>query len=212
MGSKGALLVKWISRPMRKFGFLFSNDQRHRPVRTHTPAENERPPLSPPFRISPARTSEEVEAVAELFAAYAAGLPNDLHYQDFSSELANLPGKYVPPEGELLVAWDDCNRPVGCVGMRPLDYSNRCEMKRLYVVPEARSLGLGKTLTEAIITVARSRGYSELVLDTLPTMETAANLYRRLGFRRVDAYYRPTPAGTLFMASNLTLPARVEHG
>lgn len=197
---------------MRKLGFLFSNDQRHRPARPQTRTETERPSVSPPFRISPARTNEEVKAVAELFAAYAAALPTDLHYQDFSNELANLPGKYVPPEGELLVAWDDCDRPVGCIGMRPLDYTNRCEMKRLYVVPEARSLGLGKTLTEAIITVARSRGYSELVLDTLPSMETAANLYRRLGFRQVNAYYRPTPAGTLFMALDLTLPARVEQG
>jgi len=196
---------------MRRFGFLFSNDQRHRPARPQTRTESERPSVSPPFRISPARTSEEVEAVAELFEGYAAALPTDLHYQDFSSELANLPGKYVPPEGELLVAWDDCDRPVGCIGMRPLDYTNRCEMKRLYVVPEARSLGLGKTLTEAIITVARSRGYSELVLDTLPTMKSAASLYRRLGFRRVDAYYRPTPAGTLFMALDLTLPVRANH-
>ena len=197
---------------MRKFGFLFSNDRRHRPARAQTGTENEGLSVNPPFRISPARTSKEVEAVTELFADYAAALPTDLHYQDFSSELANLPGKYVPPEGELLVAWDDRDRAVGCIGMRPLDYTNRCEMKRLYVVPEARSLGLGKTLTEAIITVARSRGYSELVLDTLPTMETAANLYRRLGFRRVNAYYRPTPAGTLFMALDLRLPARVEQG
>jgi len=89
---------------MRKLGFLFSNDQRHRPARPQTRTETERPSVSPPFRISPARTNEEVKAVAELFAAYAAALPTDLHYQDFSNELANLPGKYVPPEGELLVA------------------------------------------------------------------------------------------------------------
>jgi ribosomal protein S18 acetylase RimI-like enzyme len=167
--------------------------------------------VSLPIRISPTRTREDIEAVAELFAAYAAALPIDLHYQDFSFELANLPGNYAPPEGELLIAWDDDDRPVGCIGMRPLEYSNRCEMKRLYIVPEARSLGLGKTLTEAIITVARSRGYSELVLDTLPTMDAAANLYRRLGFRQVDAYYRPTPIGTLFMALDLTLPVHAER-
>jgi ribosomal protein S18 acetylase RimI-like enzyme len=167
--------------------------------------------VSPPFRISPARTREDIDAVAELFVAYAAELPIDLRYQNFSFELANLPGKYAPPEGELLVAWDDLDRPVGCIGIRSLDYSNRCEMKRLYIVPEARSLGLGKTLTEAIIAVARSRGYSELVLDTLPTMKAAENLYRRLGFRRVDAYYRPAPTGTIFMGLDLTLPVRADQ-
>lgn len=192
---------------MRKFGFLFSNDQKPRRARTRTGTENERLLVSPPFRISPARTPDDFDAAAELFAAYAAASPTDLHYQGFNSELANLPGKYAPPEGELLVAWDDCDRPVGCIGMRPLDYSNRCEMKRLYVIPEARSFGLGNALAEAIITVARSHGYSELVLDTLPTMNAAASLYRSLGFRQAAAYYGPTPAGTLFMTLDLTVHA-----
>lgn len=196
---------------MRKFGFLFSADQRNPLGRKPARSRSEQRSVSLPFRISPARTREDIDAVAELFAAYAAELPIDLHYQDFSFELANLPGKYAPPEGELLVAWDDRDLPVGCVGMRSLDYSNRCEMKRLYIVPEARSLGLGKTLTEAIIEEARSRGYTELVLDTLQTMKAAANLYRRLGFRRAKAYYRPTPSGTLFMSIDLTLPVRAEH-
>lgn len=196
---------------MRKFGFLFSADQRNLLGRNPARSRSERRSVSPPFRINPAQTREDIDAVAELFAAYAAELPIDLHYQNFSFELANLPGRYAPPEGELLVAWDDCDRPVGCIGMRSLDYSNRCEMKRLYIVPEARSLGLGKTLTEAIIAVARSRGYSELVLDTLPTMKAAENLYRRLGFRRVDAYYRPTPTGNIFMGLDLTLPVRADH-
>ena len=196
---------------MRKFGFLFSADQRNPLSRKPARSRSEQQSVSPPFRISPAQTREDIDAVAELFAAYAAELPIDLRYQNFSFEFANLPGKYAPPAGELLVAWDDRDRPVGCIGMRSLDYSNRCEMKRLYIVPEARSLGLGKTLTEAIIAVARSRGYSELVLDTLPTMKAAENLYRRLGFRRVDAYYGPTPTGTIFMGLDLTLPVRADH-
>lgn len=210
-GYQSGFVSKWSSRPVRKFGFLFSADQRNPLGRKPARNRSEKRSASPPFRISPARTREDINAVAELFAAYAAELPIDLRYQDFSSELAKLPGKYAPPEGELLVAWDDRDCPVGCVGMRSLDYSNRCEMKRLYIVPEARSLGLGKTLTEAIIEEARSRGYSELVLDTLPTMKTAASLYGRLGFRRVEAYYRPTPSGTLFMSLDLKLPVRAEH-
>ncbi|WP_222950000.1 hypothetical protein [Sphingomonas sediminicola] len=104
---------------MRKFGFLFSNDRRHRPARAQTGTENEGLSVNPPFRISPARTREEIEAATELFAGYAAALPTDLHYQDFSSELANLPGKYVPPEGScwslgtiVIAPWDalECGR------------------------------------------------------------------------------------------------------
>ena len=158
----------------------------------------------PPFRIRPARSERELDAVRDLFAAYAASLPVDLEYQDFGSEVADLPGKYVPPRGELLVAWDAGERPVACIGLRPLTNSNACEMKRLYVIPEARSFGLGKSLAQAVIEAARERSYSTLRLDTLPTMATAASLYERMGFGRIEAYYGPTPPGTIFMELDLT--------
>lgn len=158
---------------------------------------------APPFQITHARSERELDAVRALFAAYASSLPVELDYQDFGSEVAHLPGKYAPPKGELLVAWDAIDRPVACIGLRPLDDHSACEMKRLYVAPEARSFGLGKELTQAIIKVAMERGYSILRLDTLATMITAANLYERLGFRRVEAYYGPTPPGTIFMELDL---------
>jgi len=77
-------------------------------------------------------------------------------------------------------------------------------MKRLCVLPEARSFGLGKAMTHAVIEAAKARGYSSLRLDTLPTMIAAAKLYERTGFRRIDAYYSPTPPGTIFMELGLT--------
>ena len=160
--------------------------------------------VAPPFQIRPAMTNRELGAVRDLFAAYASSLPVNLDYQDFGSEVSDLPGKYAPPKGELLVAWDDVGRAVGCIGLRPLDDEKTCEMKRLYVLPEARSFGLGKILTEAIIETAKARGYSSLRLDTLPTMVAAASLYERIGFRRIDAYYGPTPPGTIFMELDLT--------
>lgn len=159
-------------------------------------------PVTPSFRISPARTEFELKVLAELFAAYAKSLPVDLGYQGFASELAQLPGKYLPPLGELLIAWDGLERPVGCVGLRPLGV-DCCEMKRLYVVPEARSVGVGKLLMDSIVAVARGCGYAKLYLDTLPTMGNAVRLYEQSGFRETDAYYGPTPRGTRFMVLNL---------
>jgi len=161
------------------------------------------PTVGPHFRIEPARTARELDAVRELFAAYAASLPVELDYQDFGSEIADLPGKYAPPGGELLLAWGAGERPVACIGLRPLEAGKTCEMKRLYVMPEARSFGLGKALTDAVIEVARQRSYSTLRLDTLPTMATAARLYETRGFREIDAYYGPVPAGTIFMELDL---------
>ncbi|WP_219892899.1 GNAT family N-acetyltransferase [Aquisediminimonas profunda] len=160
--------------------------------------------VEPPFQIRPARSQLDVSAARSLFAEYAESLPVDLNYQDFGSEVGELPGKYAEPLGELLIAWDAKVRPVACVGMRPLHGDGICEMKRLYVIPEARSFGLGKLLTNTVIGTAKARGYVALRLDTLGTMNRATALYERMGFRRIEPYYGPTPQGTIFMELNLT--------
>lgn len=155
------------------------------------------------FDIAPVRTAADLAATAELFAGYAASLPVDLGYQDFDGELAALPGKYAPPAGELFLARDPAGGPLGCVGLRPLADKGCCEMKRLFLLPAARGLGLGRALTEAVVDQARRRGYLELRLDTLATMTTAQALYEKMGFERIAPYYAPTPPGTVFMALGL---------
>jgi GNAT superfamily N-acetyltransferase len=143
-------------------------------------------------RIRLATTPEDIAAARELFLEYAAGLGFNLHFQDFDAELAGLPGIYAPPAGRLYLA-DTEEGPVGCVGVRPLDEST-CEMKRLYVRPAGRALGLGRRLAETAISGAREAGYSRIRLDTLPTMPAAERLYRSLGFRDIPAYrFNPIP-------------------
>lgn len=152
--------------------------------------------------IRPVQDAADLEAVVELFKAYVDSLGIDLGYQDFAAELASLPGKYAPPKGELLLARNDQGEPVGCVGLRPID-SRVCEMKRLYVDPRGRGLGLGKALMEAVLEAARQRGYVEIRLDTLPTMEAAIAMYRKAGFLEVAPYFDTPVEGNLFMARQL---------
>lgn len=155
------------------------------------------------FWIFPATTVDDLCAVADLFQDYAASLPVDLGYQDFAAELAGLPGKYAAPGGALLLARDVGGAALGCVALRPLEGDGLCEMKRLFLAPNARGMGLGRALAEAIVAAARDRGYRELRLDTLPSMATAIALYEALGFERIEPYYAPTPPGTVFMALTL---------
>ncbi len=137
-------------------------------------------------------------AIRSLFESYAASLPVDLNYQDFEGEVTGLPGKYAEPRGVLLLAYKSAATPVGCIGMRPMPPPAACEMKRLYVAPQARGSGVGKALATALIEDARSRGYREMFLDTLPSMAAAQSFYRALGFERVDPYYDTAFAGTAF--------------
>jgi putative acetyltransferase len=140
--------------------------------------------------------------VRSLFEEYADSLGIDLCFQDFQQELATLPGSYAPPQGRLLLAFSDGNL-AGCVGLRPLG-QGACEMKRLYVRPAFRSLGLGRMLAERIVSEARIAGYRRMRLDSLPAMETALTLYRRMGFREIAAY-RPNPIeGAVFLELQLS--------
>jgi ribosomal protein S18 acetylase RimI-like enzyme len=155
------------------------------------------------FRILPATTSAGLAAAATLFRAYAASLPIDLGYQDFEAELAALPGKYAPPSGALLLARGSQSEALGCVALRPLGENGVCEMKRLYIDPAARGLGLGKALAEAILNEAVRLGYTQMRLDTLPSMQAALALYASFGFERINAYYDTPVADTVFLAKQL---------
>ena len=59
------------------------------------------------------------------------------------------------------------------------------EIKRLFVRPQARGIGVGKALVTAILKTAAARGYREIKLDMLPAMEGAAALYKSFGFAPV---------------------------
>jgi ribosomal protein S18 acetylase RimI-like enzyme len=150
------------------------------------------------FQIRRARSTEDFRAVTRLFGDYAASLGVDLGYQDFAAEVANLPGKYRPPNGELFVGLDVAGEGLGCVALRPMADGD-CEMKRLYVAPAARGLGLGRALVAAVVLRAREIGYSRIKLDTLPEMEAALAVYRRAGFAPIARYYDTPVAGTVFL-------------
>lgn len=143
----------------------------------------------------------DLREVQRLFREYSASLDVDLRFQGFEEELASLPGKYAPPGGRLLLAWDG-DRAVGCVALRPIG-DDRCEMKRLYVSPEARGLQLGRKLAERVCREAREIGYRRIFLDTLATMTAAQALYRSLGFRPTEPYVYNPIAGAEFLALDL---------
>lgn len=147
----------------------------------------------------------EVEPVREIFREYAQGLGVDLCFQDFESELTNLPGEYSPPRGALLLATID-GKLAGCCALRPLDtadYPNAAEMKRLYVRLPYRGIGLGRQLAEATLDAARQGGYGCVLLDTLSDMEAARGLYEDLGFEEIPPYYHNPIAGSHYLKADL---------
>ena len=153
------------------------------------------------MQIIAAHSAGFLPAVRELFTEYANSIEIDLCFQSFDRELAELPGKYAPPGGRLFLAMEN-ESAAGCVALRKIE-DGVCELKRLYVRPAFRGSGLGRKLSETVISAAREIGYRRMRLDTLSSMTPAIALYASLGFQRIAPYYDNPSGCAVFMELKL---------
>lgn len=148
------------------------------------------------------------QEVAALFTEYTntliAGDPEFRKYldkQNYEEEVRHLEIKYGWPCGRLYLArWD--GEVAGCIGLRKIDQHN-CEMKRLYVRPEFQGKGIGRALAEKVIADAREIGYSNMLLDTLPFLQTAIDMYKSMGFYEIPSYNNSPMEGLVYLKLEL---------
>ena len=143
-----------------------------------------------------------LESVKDLFKAYLNELKEDLCFQSFDSEIDNPLYKYSAPTGALFIATYHAT-PVGCIALQPLPEAGTCEMKRLYVNPEYRKLGIGDALVNALLQEAKILDYTLMKLDTLDRLQAAIKLYQKFGFETVNAYYDNPLPGVVYMQKKL---------
>ncbi|MBC9716840.1 GNAT family N-acetyltransferase [Streptomyces sp. TRM66268-LWL] len=107
-------------------------------------------------------------------------------------------GMFVPPAGLYLIAYDAQDRPVATGGWRTQDANDEgysdgdAELKRMYVVPEARGLGLARRILALLEEDARARGRTRMVLETGTEQPEAIALYTSSGYEPCEkvGYYR----------------------
>jgi ribosomal protein S18 acetylase RimI-like enzyme len=156
-----------------------------------------------------ARTGRDVEAARELFLEYRNWLAEHREvtvFEDsilktgldlFDEEIRSLPGAYGPPRGALYLAVEGVT-PIGCGALRPVE-PRTAEIKRLFVQPGYRGSHLGRRITRVLLNRARKLGYHRVVLDTLPKMEAAIAIYRKMGFAPIPPYWaHPVPDALFF--------------
>lgn len=146
---------------------------------------------------------DEIDVARTLFNEYVQALGADMGFQGYDKELMTLPGRYAPPDGRLLIAYAG-NAAAGCVALRPLS-ADVCELKRLYVRPTFRRMGIGEALARRAVKDAAQIGYGRIVLDTLCSMTAAIGLYMKLGFFHIPSYYANPLPGAAFMGRDLLL-------
>jgi GNAT superfamily N-acetyltransferase len=96
------------------------------------------------------------------------------------------PADMSPPGGAFLVGYED-GEPICGGGIKQLP-DGACEIKRMYVVPEARGRGVAKALLVALEDEARALGYTVARLDTGPRQPHAERLYREAGYADIGNF------------------------
>ncbi len=156
-----------------------------------------------PIQIVEATTPEAIDHVRDLFREYAHSLGWTSDAASWmEQEIASLPGPYAPPRGSLLLACAG-GSPAGALGLQPVPRDvlipgvgaeTAGELKRLFVRPEFRSRGAGRSLMLRSEEEARARGYTALLLTTsAEMMPLAQHLYDSLGFTETVPYRNDMP-------------------
>ncbi len=147
-----------------------------------------------PVEITVARDADDLDGLSEILREYLtwdidqfreiAGVEFDLEpLLDYTFKEIDL---YFPPLGRLILARED-RRLVGIGFLRPIR-NEICEIKRMYVLPDQRGKGLGKTILARLIDEAKEIGYGKILLDIACYMTAAHSLYRSVGFTDVEYY------------------------
>ena len=139
--------------------------------------------------------------IKDLIIEYTKFLNRDLSFQSLEEELNDLEKKYTGKEGYILALLID-GKVMGCVAYHKLSDSI-CEMKRLYVKPELRGVKAGEQLVKRIIEVAKEKGFSEMVLDTIEPLKAAIHLYKKMDFTECEPYYNNPMNDVIYMKRKL---------
>jgi putative acetyltransferase len=130
--------------------------------------------------IRPADNAALAKIVRNTLAEFGANHPGTVYYDATTDALYEL---FQKEKAKYFVA--ELNGSIaGGGGIYPTDGlpHDTCELVKMYLRPEGRGIGLGKTLIEKCINAARENGFSNIYLETMPELKQALNVYHKFGF------------------------------
>jgi len=128
-------------------------------------------------------TNDDRERVAKLVFGVLAeyGLEPDPETTD--ADLQDIEANYLQ-RGGLFEVIEDSGNMLGSVGLYPVNKTT-CELRKMYFIPSARGLGLGKYVLARAIARAKELGFKQIVLETSSKLIAANRLYNKFGFKPV---------------------------
>jgi putative acetyltransferase len=120
------------------------------------------------------------KVVKDTLAEFGANHPNTVYYDPTTDALFEV---FQTPRSKYFLA-ELNNKIVGGGGIYPTDGlpPDTCELVKMYLLPEARGLGLGRTLIEKCIGAAAENGFKKIYLETMPELKQALSVYEKFGF------------------------------
>ena len=136
--------------------------------------------------IRPIRATDDAAVaviIREVTASFGAIGPG---YASSDPEVGAMSAAYDGARSACFVLEQD-GRVLGCGGIAPLagGEPDVCELRKMYLLPEARGRGLGERMLRHCLEAARLCGYRRCYLETLSGMEIAQKLYLKTGFVRL---------------------------
>lgn len=138
--------------------------------------------------IRPVDNPSIARIIRDSLTEFGANRPGTVYYDPTTDALFEL---FQQDRSAYWVAEQE-DRILGGAGIFPTPGlpEDTCELVKMYLIPEARGMGLGKKMIETCFDTARQMNYKKVYLETMPELEKAVKVYEKLGFE-----YLPGPLG-----------------
>jgi putative acetyltransferase len=135
-------------------------------------------------RIIPADDTELAKIIRQTLTEFGVDRPGTVYYDETTDHLSDL----FTISGSVYYVAAMNGKLLGGAGIYPTEGlpEHTCELVKMYLVPEARGMGLGTILINKSIEFARSAGYKQIYLETMPELKKALHTYARFGFQYLD--------------------------
>ena len=122
--------------------------------------------------------------VRDTLAEFGANHPNTAYYDPTTDTLFEV---FQTPRSKYFLT-ELNNEIIGGAGIYPTNGlpDDTCELVKMYLLPQARGLGIGKMLIEKCIEAAKENGFKNIYLETSPELKLALPVYEKFGFKYLN--------------------------
>ena len=144
--------------------------------------------LMPGIKLRTIQKEDNVQLaqiIRDTLTEFKANKPGTVYYDETTDQLFEL---FQKPGSIYYVALMD-DEIVGGGGIYPSDGlpNGTCELVKMYLLPEARGIGLGKRIIEECLAFAKENGYLQVYIESMPELENALKVYEKFGFKYISA-------------------------